>query len=160
MSEQLNDTLGVERSVPRHYTFSEPYWAGTREKKLLLQYCRRSGQYQFYPRPVSIFTGTRDLEWREVSGRGEIFSWTVAHMARPPFAGHTPYLVVTVMLDEGINVISNLINCALESVVIGMRVRATWAPLPDGTNLLLFEPDEPTGADRDSSPTRPGGETA
>ena len=146
MSEVLNDTLGVVREVPRHYTFSEPYWDGTREKKLLLQYCRKSGQYQFYPRPVSIFSGTRDLEWREVSGRGQVFSWTVAHIARPPFAGHTPYLVATVTLDEGINVIANLINCPLDRVAIGLRVRPAWTPLPDGTNLLLFEPADIAGA--------------
>ena len=146
MSEVLNDTLGVEREVPRHYTFSEPYWNGTREKKLFLQYCRKSGQYQFYPRPVSIFSGTRDLEWREVSGRGQVFSWTVAHIARPPFAGHTPYLVATVTLDEGINVIANLINCPLDRVAIGLRVRPAWTPLPDGTNLLLFEPADIAGA--------------
>jgi len=141
MTEVLNDTLSVERPAPRHFAFAEPFWEGTREKKLLLQYCRKSGQFQFYPRPVSVFTGTRDLEWREVSGRGEIFSWTVAHIARPPFTGHTPYAVVTVTLDEGVNVIANLINCPLDEVAIGLRVRAAWTPLPDGTNLLLFEPD-------------------
>ena len=146
MNENLNNTLGVERPVPRHYSFSEPYWQGTREKKLLLQYCRTSGQYQFYPRPVSIFSGTRDLEWREVSGRGQVFSWTVAHIARPPFAGHTPYLVATVTLDEGVNVIANLINCPLDRVAIGLRVRPAWTPLPDGTNLLLFEPADIAGA--------------
>lgn len=148
MNELLNDTLGVERPAPRHYSFSQPYWEGTREKKLLLQYCRQSGQYQFYPRPVSIFTGTRDLEWREVSGKGEVFTWTVAHIARPPFAGHTPYLVATVTLDEGVNVIANLINCPLDRVAIGLRVRPAWAPLPDGTNLLLFEPDEASSSHR------------
>lgn len=146
MTQILNDTLGVERSAPRHFAFSEPYWQGTREKKLMLQYCRKSGHYQFYPRPVSIFTGTRDYEWREVSGRGQVFSWTVAHMARLPFAGHTPFLVATVTLDEGVNLIANLINCPLDQVAIGLRVRATWAPLPDGTNLLLFEPDGTAGS--------------
>ena len=142
MNVALNDTLGVERAVPRHYTFSQPYWDATREKKLLVQYCLRSGQYQFYPRPVSIFTGTRDLEWREVSGRGEVYSWTIAHVARPPFAGHTAYVVATVTLEEGVNVIADLINCPIERLAIGLRVRPTWAPLPDGTNVLLFEPDD------------------
>lgn len=141
MSETLNDTLSVERQAPRHYPFSEPFWQGTREKKLMVQYCRKSGAYQFYPRPVSIFTGGRDLEWREVSGRGEVFSWTIEHVARPPFVGHTPFVIALVTLDEGVNMIANLINCPAEGVKIGMRVHAAWTPLPDGTNLLLFEPD-------------------
>lgn len=142
MNDEINDTLAVERVAPRHFPFSEPYWEGTRERKLKLQYCLGTGRYQFYPRPVSIFTGTRDIEWREVSGGGTIFSYLVEHVARPPFVGHTPYLVVTVTLDEGVNIISNLIGCPVDEVAIGMRVRATWTPLPDGTNLLLFERDD------------------
>ena len=78
MAVALNDTLGVERKI-RRYGFSRPYWEATREKKLLIQYCRASGKYQHYPRPVSIFTGKRrDLEWRQVSGKGELYSYTVA----------------------------------------------------------------------------------
>ncbi|HJQ16540.1 MAG TPA: OB-fold domain-containing protein [Allosphingosinicella sp.] len=146
MSEPLNDTLAVDRPAPRHYSFDEPYWEATREKKVVLQYCRVTGQYQFFPRPVSLFTGGRDLEWREVSGRGAVFSFTVAHVGRPPFAGHTPFLIATVTFDEGVNMIANVINCPLDRMAVGLRVRPAWAPLPDGTNLLLFEPDDTAGA--------------
>lgn len=73
MPTPLNSTVEVKRQAPTPYSFSRPYWEGTREKKLLVQYCPRSGQYQFYPRPVSIATGHRDLEWREVSGAGDLF---------------------------------------------------------------------------------------
>ena len=147
MSAPMNNTLDVSRSAPRHLSFSEPFWEATRDRKLVLQYCRVSGRYQFFPRPVSVFTAGRDLEWREVPGRGEIFSFTVARIGRPPFAGHTPYLIATVTLDEGVNVIANVIRCPLDRIAIGMRVRPAWAPLPDGTHLLLFEPDEPAGAE-------------
>lgn len=141
MSEQFNDMSGVERVMPRTFRFSQPFWDATREKKVLIQYCPETEQYQFYPRPVSLFTGKRNLEWREVSGRGSIFAYSVAHIARPPFAGHTPYFFATVTLDEGVNVIADVVRCGREQMAVGMRVRPTWAPLPDGTNLLMFEPD-------------------
>ena len=141
MLEPMNNMLGVERQAPRHFSFSVPYWSATRDGRLMIQYCRKSGQFQFYPRPVSLFTGTRDLEWREVSGRGELFTYTVARMAYPPFTGHTPYLIAVVTLEEKVNLIGNLVNCPLDDVRIGMSVRKTWAPFPDGTNLLMFEPD-------------------
>ena len=154
MSDPMNDTLAVARPAPRHLSFSEPFWEGAREKKLMLQYCPAAGQYQFYPRPVSVFTGRRDLEWREVSGRGKVFSFTVARIGRPPFAEHTPYLIATVELDEGVNIVSNLVGCSLDQVAIGMRVRPFWAPLPDGTNLLLFTPDEPANTQGETSNAR------
>ncbi|HKP80235.1 MAG TPA: Zn-ribbon domain-containing OB-fold protein [Phenylobacterium sp.] len=142
----MNDTLDVVRPTPRAYSFSKPFWEGAREKKLLLQYCLATGKFQFFPKPVSVFTGKRDLEWREVSGRGEVFTYTVARVARPPFAGHTPFLIATVTLDEGVNVVANVINCPLDRIAIGMRVRKAWIPLADGENLLVFEPDLPAEA--------------
>lgn len=137
----LNDTLDVKRQPPAPRTFSRPFWEGTREKKLLVQFCRRSGKYQFFPRATSIYTGRRDLEWREVSGKGEIFTYTIARRAREPFQGHEPFFIATVTLDVGVNVLANIVHCALDEMRIGLKVKPFWAPLPNGTNLLMFEPD-------------------
>jgi uncharacterized protein len=134
--------LDVEREAVTPFFFSRPFWEGTREKKLLVQFCPHTGQYQFYPRPTSIFTGRRKLEWREVSGHGEIFSFTVARRGRGPFRGHEPYLIATVTLDVGVNVIGNVVNCPVEDTYIGMKVIPHWAPLPGGTHLLMFEPQK------------------
>jgi len=142
MSTAVNDTLDVARNpiAPRRY--SRPFWEATRQKKLLVQYDRKAGRYQFYPRATSVATGRRrDLEWREVSGKGEIFSFTIARRARPPFEGKEPFVLAVVTLDEGVNVLANLVHCTLEEIRIGMRVTPFWAPLPDGTHLLMFEPD-------------------
>ena len=141
MSAQLNDTLSVKREAPRPRSFSKPYWDATREKKLLVQYDRKSGKYQFFPRATSLFTGHPDLEWREVSGKGEIFSFTVARRAREPFQGHEPFFIATVTLDVGVNVLANIVHCELDEMRIGLPVKPFWAPLPNGTHLLMFEPD-------------------
>jgi len=137
----LNDTLDVPREAPKPRTFAKPFWEATREKKLLLQYDRRDGSYQFPPRPTGMRSGRRDLEWREVSGKGKIFTFTVARRAREPFRGHEPFLIAMVTLDEGVNVMANIVNCPLDDMAIGVRVKPFWAPLPDGTHLLMFEPD-------------------
>ena len=138
---ELNDTLDVTREPPKPRSFSKAYWDATREKRLLVQYDRRSGRYQFFPRATSIYDGRRDLEWREVSGNGEIFSYTIAHRARPPFQGHEPFAIALVTLDEGVNVMANLVHCPRDRLKIGLRVKPFWAPLANGTHLLMFEPD-------------------
>jgi hypothetical protein len=140
-ANQLNNTAAVKRPIKR-YGFSKPYWDATREKKLVIQYCRATGKYQHYPRPCSIYTGrASDIEWREVSGRGELFSYTVAERGSPAFRGHEPYAVVLVTLDVGVNVMANIMNCTRDDLRIGLPVKAAWLPLEDGTNLLMFEPD-------------------
>jgi len=138
---QFNDTLSVSREPPKPRTFSKAYWDATREKRLIVQYDKRSARYQFFPRATSIYDGRRDLEWREVSGKGEIFSYTIAYRARPPFQGHEPFVIGLVTLDEGVNVMANIVRCAQDEVKIGLRVKPFWAPLANGTHLLMFEPD-------------------
>ena len=140
-SNTLSDTLNVRREI-KPYSFSRPFWEASRQKKLVIQYCRHTGKYQHYPRTTSIFTGKRrDIEWREVSGKGEVFSWTIARRGPAPFHGHEPYLVVSVTLDVGVNVIANMVHCARDEIRIGMKVMPYWMPLADGTHLLMFEPD-------------------
>lgn len=139
---QLNDLLGIERPLPAERSFSRPFWEATREKRLLLQYDRVAQAYQFYPRPTSIHTGRRaNLEWREVSGRGRLFSHTIVRRARPPFRDHEPYVVAMVTLDEGVNMMSNLIHCTEADLAAGLRVKPFWLALADGRHLPLFEPD-------------------
>lgn len=141
MSANLNDTLNVKRADINPYSFTQPFWEGTREKKLMIQYCPVAKKYQFFPRPVSIFTGSRDLEWREVSGKGELYSYTITERARPPFGGNEPFAIGLVNLDEGVRIMGNLIGVERSSIKIGMRLKPAWAPLSNGYNVLLFQPD-------------------
>jgi uncharacterized OB-fold protein len=138
---RLNDTLDVTREPPTPRSFSKAYWDATRGKRLIVQYDGRSGKYQFFPRATSIYDGHRDLEWREVSGKGEIFSYTIAYRARAPFQGHEPFVIGLVTLDEGVNVMGNIVHCARDQLKIGLRVKPFWLPLANGTHLLMFEPD-------------------
>ncbi len=142
MAKALNDTLSVKRNV-RHFDFSEPYWEGTRQKKLMIQYCKSAKKYQHFPRPVSIFTGRRrDIEWREVSGKGTVYSYTFTSRGTPAFRGAEPYAIANVTLDVGVNFIANLINCTVEDLKVGMKVKPYWHALDDGTHLLMFQPDK------------------
>jgi len=136
-----SDILAIPRPHIETYAFSHPYWEATREKRLMLQYCPQSRQYQFFPRPISIATGRRALEWKEVEGRGEIYSLSLTHRGLGVFEGHEPYLVILVRLDVGVDIISNLVHCAPKVARIGLRVKPWWLPLEDGRHLLLFQPD-------------------
>ena len=138
---QINDTLDVVRDPIKPRTYSKPFWDATREKKLVLQYDPSVGKYQFYPRATSIHTGRRTLEWRESPGKGEVFSFTIARRARPPFQGKEPFYIAVVTLDEGVNVMGNMVDCSPEEMKIGLRVKPYWAPMADGTHLLMFQPD-------------------
>ncbi|HEY3656311.1 MAG TPA: OB-fold domain-containing protein [Steroidobacteraceae bacterium] len=140
MKRMMNDTRGIERNPIRPSNFSQPYWDGTRERRLLLQFCPITHQYQFYPRPVSIFTGRQNLEWREVAGNRTIYSYTIAELGPGPFRGQEPYLIALVELNMHVRVLANIVECDAEQIKIGMPVQPDWLPLKDGTHLLMFRP--------------------
>ena len=143
MSMQLNDTLGLKREI-KTYGFAEPWWNGSKEKKVVIQYCKATKKYQHFPRPTSIFTGRiKDIEWREISGKGTVFSWTITHRGTASFREVEPYAVACVTFDEaGVNHIANMVNCKAEDLKVGMRVEPYWMPLDDGKHLLMFQPEK------------------
>ena len=127
--------------LPVPTEFSAPFWEAARQQKLVIQYCPESGKYQHYPRPVSIYTGKRNIEWREVSGKGSAYALTVTRRGPPAFRGQEPYLVAIVELDEGVRLLTHIVNCSGEDARIGMRVRLRWRVLSDAFSFPVFEPD-------------------
>src|SRR5574341_1778552 len=105
------DPLAGQRPVPVPLSFSKPFWDAARKGVLLLQYCPVAGKYQFYPRPVSVYTGKRNLEWRQASGKGTVYTYTTTYRPPAPFKDVPPYLIATVELEEKVRIMTNLINC-------------------------------------------------
>jgi len=134
-----HDPLAGQRPAPVKLNFSAPFWAGAEQRKLMLQFCTESEKYQFYPRPVSLYTGSRKLEWREATGKGRVYSFTVSYKAPPPFKIKDAYVVATVELEEGVRILTNIVNCDPATVKIDMPVRLSWVKAGE-ENYPVFEP--------------------
>lgn len=105
------------------------------EGRFMIQRCRTSGRYVFYPRVAEPVTGSTDLEWVEASGYGTVYSTTVVRQ-RPP----TPsYNVALIDLDEGPRLMSRVVGIAPDEVSIGMRVKAR-IEMGSDSPMLVFEP--------------------
>lgn len=137
----------VEKKTPRplpkinSYMDTAPFWKAASEGKLMIQYCKDTGQPQFFPRPVSMATGKRNLEWRAVSGRGTVYTYSTHYNALPGHEDRTPYIVALVELEEGVRIMCNLLNVKPEDAKIGMPVKLTWEKLSEEINYPAFEPD-------------------
>jgi len=118
---------------------TEAYWEATRSHKFLLQWCTHCNQAIFFPREVCPRCLGDSLEWRESPGRGQVYTYTVEYRPQNPNM-EAPYTVALVELDEGVRMMTNVINCDPESVTVGMAVQVAWEPLSDGRNLPLFAP--------------------
>jgi hypothetical protein len=85
--------------------------------------------------------GQPDFVWTEVSGDGQVFSYTVLHRAPDPaFRGDIPYVVAIVGLNEGPHLLANLIGCTADGVSIGMRVQAVFETVAPDIGVAKFKP--------------------
>ena len=132
----------VSRPLPRPdiYTRTAPFWEAANQGKLLLQYCKDTGKYQWFPRSGSIYTGKRNIEWREASGRGTVYSWTLSVAPWPGHEDRVPYICAYVELEEGVRILVNLFNVKPEDIRIGMPVKLMWERLSEKFNYPAFEP--------------------
>jgi uncharacterized OB-fold protein len=72
-----------------------------------------------------------------MSGAGRVASFVIVH--HPPSSWfEMPVVVATIALDEGPHVISNICGTAIDSIEVGMRVEAYFAPTADGFGVPLF----------------------
>ena len=118
-----------------------PFWAACRERKLIIQHCNDCQGFSHPPMPSCAKCGSAKVGWREVSGNGTVFSYTVAHHAvHKALKGHGPYNVVVVMLDDAgdVRLVSNLIDTAPDEIQIGMRVTLHWDEVEGGMLLPRF----------------------
>jgi uncharacterized OB-fold protein len=112
---------------------AEPYWEGAGEGKLMLKWCQSCGKPHHYPRGICPHCGSDKLEWREAKGTGEVYTYSIM---RP----NGPYVIAYVTLDEGVTMMTNIVDCDPESVQVGQKVKLTFKDLDDGRKLACFTP--------------------
>ena len=91
-------------------------------------------------RPNCAYCGSSDLDWIESSGKGTIFTFTVTRQpVSRPLLGRIPWVVLEVELDEGVHMISNLIDFHDEDLQIGMAVQVVFEQMDDDITLPKFK---------------------
>lgn len=98
------------------------FWTSGRDGQLRLQRCCDCGYFVHPPTGhCPVCAGDR-CRPEAVSGRGTIYTFTVNHQQW--VRGQQPYVIAIVELDEqaGLRLTSNLLDCDVDRVFIGMRV--------------------------------------
>ena len=95
----------------------------------MIQFCRGCNHWQWGPEWICHTCNSFDLDWREVAGRGIIYSYQrIWHPVHPALNGHGTYIAVLVELPDAGNVrmVGNLLGDPKQEVPIGAAVQAVF----------------------------------
>jgi uncharacterized OB-fold protein len=113
---------------------NQTFFEAAREGRLLLKRCLTCGELHYYPRAVCPFCASERTEWVPAQGRGTIYSFSVMRRVARPYA------LAYVTLDEGVTMLTNLVDCDLDRLRIGDAVRLVFKPADGGEMIPMFTP--------------------
>jgi len=130
----------MSRPVPLPTAETRPFWEACNKGELLYQRCRGCGHVQSYPRGHCEACQALDLEWKRSSGRGSIYTFTVAFRApTAAFKADVPYAIAIVDMDEGFRLMVNILNCEHSEIAIGGAIRIVFKAGEEGMVLPQAE---------------------
>jgi len=129
-------STGTSRRIPAPRVLPEslPYWTAADEGRLLLKHCRACGEVHHYPRDICPHCLSADTEWLQASGTGTVYSFST--MGK----GEAGYTLAFVTLEEGITMMTNLVDCDPATLAIGQPVRVVFKPSDGGHAVPMFTP--------------------
>jgi uncharacterized protein len=113
------------------------YWERTAEGKLPLRLCESCGTKRLYLSDVCANCGSVEWSWTEASGLGEVYASTEIHYRLSPEFPES-YVLALVDLEEGVRMMSNVLDATIAEVPIGAAVELDFETLEDGKRLPQF----------------------
>ena len=129
------------KPVPVPDDVSAPFFDGARDRKLMLQHCTGCDAWSFPVRERCPHCFAAKLTWRQASGRGTLYTFTIMHqIMNPGFASAVPYNVAQIDLDEGVRMVSNVVGVGNDALRIGMKLEVVFEDAGDTVSIPKFRP--------------------
>jgi len=113
---------------------SKSFFDAAREGRFLIPVCTACGKAHWYPRAICPFCASDKVEWRNGSGKGTIYSFSVMRRVKEPYA------IAHVTLDEGPTMLTNIVDCDFDTVHIGQPVTVVFQESDGGPPVPMFTP--------------------
>jgi uncharacterized OB-fold protein len=113
---------------------NRPFWEAAGQGRLMVGCCNACGESHYYPRSNCPLCYSTDTRLKETSGLGQIYSYSITRQADPP------HIIAYVTLNEGVTMLTNIVDCAPDTVRIGQAVRVRFVEAEDGYAIPMFAP--------------------
>lgn len=132
--------LEYDKPLPELEGFAKEFYGFCREGELRFQRCLDCRVWRHVPRELCAHCASWSWEWALSKGRGTIFTWTVVERAlHPAFDDAVPYAPTVVELEEGVRLLSTIVDVEPADLEIGMAVEVVFDPVTPEISLPRFK---------------------
>lgn len=129
----------MSKPLPLLAGLTGEFYGWCKKEELRFQVCGGCKTWRHVPREMCAECGSFDWSWERSAGRGRLFTWTVAGVPlHPAFKDDTPYASCVIELDEGVRMVSQLIDCSPEELRIDLPVEVVFDAVTDEVTLPKF----------------------
>lgn len=118
-----------------------PFWDACKRHALTIRHCEACGRFSHPPMPACPHCASTQVGWREVSGNGTVYTYTISHHAtHAALKGYGAYNVAVVLLDDAddVRLVTNIVDVAPRDLRIGLPVEVVWDEVDGGFVLPRF----------------------
>jgi uncharacterized protein len=124
---------------------TQPFWTSALKDQLSCARCTNCGIFRMPPSAYCFNCQHQEVEWVDLPGTATIYTFTVVrHPLRPDLKEAVPYVTAVVELDgtqgAGARMMANVINCDVDKVRIGDKIKVTFEKVSDIMAIPRFEP--------------------
>jgi uncharacterized OB-fold protein len=135
----MSDASAYPKPLPVLEGHAGEFYGFCRQRELRFQRCTQCRAWRHVPREMCAGCGSLEWEWARASGRGSVFSWTVVDRAlHPAFREDTPYAPAVIEMEEGVRLLSQVVDCPPGALEIGMPVEVVFDDVTDEVTLPRF----------------------
>ncbi len=128
------------KPLPALDGLTKEFYNWCRRGDLRFQRCSPCQAWRHVPRPMCAACGSFEWTWQRSSGRGTVFSWTVAERPmHPAFQHDAPYAPVVIEMEEGVRLVSEMLDCSPDELTIGMPVELVFDHVTPEITLPKFK---------------------
>jgi uncharacterized OB-fold protein len=111
------------------------------EGKIKGTVCKKCGTFHFPPRGDCVQCPSSEIEWKEISGKGELVTYTTIHAAPQGFEDDKPYTLAMVDLEEGGRALGWIEGLSEDALSIGMALKLEIKKLEDERLTFVLKSD-------------------
>jgi uncharacterized protein len=110
------------------------FFDAARQGRFMVPVCTACNRAHWYPRAICPFCTADKVEWREASGKGTVYTFSVMRRVKEP------YIIAHVTLAEGPTMLTNIVECDPDTLQIGQPVTVVFQDSENGPPVPLFKP--------------------